>query len=448
MCNMKTANFLFVILSIVFFSCSNDDDEQPIQEIDNNIQLTEILKKEMLPLSTNEPLGWKDSELTFLDAFKNKSIVALGEATHGTAEFFEAKHRIYKYLVENLGFRVFAIEADYGESIFFNDAIQQGKTDTIEYLMNTRMGFWTWKTEEVKDMLEWMCNYNKDKGDNDKVHYVGIDCQTNRYDPALFEMFLDRADAPFNDNARVVMDDIRTYNQSNYNMGESSFGYLLDKLETIVDSLDYYQSELETATSEWEFSLYRQMVVKMRQTTEVRYHSKKGTEINYRDKYMAENAAWAFNTYNYGKVVVWAHNGHIANNGEYWQGASMGNHLSEQFAEDYGTVGFLFSKGSFTAVEQKDGEFSGLKSHTISSKPKKGSLNAIMYDAEQVVFSIDIDELMEYQEWELAFSGGIEYFQIGAAFSGSTGNYYGKCYSGFFDKIIYIDNSTASVLLE
>ena len=52
-------------------------------------------------------------------------LIGLGEATHGTAEFFKAKGRIFKYLAEHHNFKIFAIEADVGESILINQAIQQ-----------------------------------------------------------------------------------------------------------------------------------------------------------------------------------------------------------------------------------------------------------------------------------------------------------------------------------
>ncbi len=119
--------------------------------------------------------------MRFIDPFADKPFIALGEATHGTADFFIAKHRIFKYLVENHNFRVFAFEADFGESLFLNDAIQEGRVDDLRDLMKDKMRFWTWKTEEVLDLLEWMCTYNMDKPDEEKLQYIGIDCQYNSY---------------------------------------------------------------------------------------------------------------------------------------------------------------------------------------------------------------------------------------------------------------------------
>lgn len=170
---------LLVFLTI--WSCTKTPDGP---ELDPDTQaLVDILLDELEPLS-DHPLGWEDQDLRWLDPLVNKSVVGLGEATHGTAEFFEAKHRIFRYLMENHGYKVYAFEADFGESIYIDEAIQKGNAGEIGSLMNAKMHFWTWKTEEVKALLEWMCTYNQGKAEEDKIHYVGVDCQFNTYPPA------------------------------------------------------------------------------------------------------------------------------------------------------------------------------------------------------------------------------------------------------------------------
>ncbi len=91
------------------------------RKTDTDTALIQDLADNLDPFSTRNPFDWTDSELTFLDNVANAQIVGVGEATHGTKEFFEAKHRIFQYLVENHGYKVFAIEADVRESIYLND---------------------------------------------------------------------------------------------------------------------------------------------------------------------------------------------------------------------------------------------------------------------------------------------------------------------------------------
>lgn len=129
---------LLVLITIAIISCNKNQNKNNLDL--QTASLTQALEHEIYPLTEN-PLKWKNNDLGFLDSIADKSIVALGEATHGTAEFFNAKHRIFKYLVEKHNFKIFAFEADFGESIFINDAIQRGAKNEIEELMKTKMHF-------------------------------------------------------------------------------------------------------------------------------------------------------------------------------------------------------------------------------------------------------------------------------------------------------------------
>src|SRR5688500_202128 len=151
---MKNVIFILIVaLGISLFACKDDDPEiDPV-----TASLIETLDHELMPLSS-DPAQWTDEQLVFLDDVSDRAIVGLGEATHGSSEFFKAKHRMLKYLVENHGFRIFAIEADFGESIFLNQAVLSSDKSQIESLMKNKMHFWTWRTDEVRDLLYWMCD--------------------------------------------------------------------------------------------------------------------------------------------------------------------------------------------------------------------------------------------------------------------------------------------------
>jgi len=76
--------------------------------------VSEALKKEMVPLKTVQAKsGFEDME-PLKEVLKDKQIVAMGEATHGTSDFFKMKHRMFEFLVEEMDFRVFAIEGEFG----------------------------------------------------------------------------------------------------------------------------------------------------------------------------------------------------------------------------------------------------------------------------------------------------------------------------------------------
>ena len=93
---------LFLMLAVS--ACADKEDSRPSEQQELTEQqklLVQELNQWIIPLN-NSPLLLTDSDLSFLDNLSNSKLVALGEATHGTKEFFQMKHRIFKYLVENL----------------------------------------------------------------------------------------------------------------------------------------------------------------------------------------------------------------------------------------------------------------------------------------------------------------------------------------------------------
>ena len=114
-----------------------------------------------------------DELLPLVNLFKDKKVIGMGEATHGTKEFFTMKAKMFKFLATHCGFKVFSIEAPYGGTLKVNDYVLNGKGTVLSAMR--KMQFWTWYTEEVKELIEWMRNYNKDKPDNEKLMFLGFD---------------------------------------------------------------------------------------------------------------------------------------------------------------------------------------------------------------------------------------------------------------------------------
>lgn len=99
-------------------------------------------------------------------------IVSLGEGTHGTRDFFEMKARILRFLVEEMGFNTFAIEATWPESRRIDHYVRTGEGDPRVFL--SALYFWTWNTESVLEMIEWMREHNEGGGD---IGFHGFDMQ-------------------------------------------------------------------------------------------------------------------------------------------------------------------------------------------------------------------------------------------------------------------------------
>lgn len=432
-----------VLIPILTFACNKEQEPQldPVTE-----SLVEALDSELTPLGP-EPNQWADEELKFLDEVSGRPIVALGEATHGTSEFFDTKYRVFKYLVENHGFKIFAIEADFGESILINQAVLAGDKNQIEDLMKTRMHFWTWRTREVRNLLVWMCDYNVGKPDAEKVQYWGFDCQFNTYHPDMVRSNLEPANVSFASFAYELLDEAKSATAARFeSYSSSAFDEYLGKVNALKDSIARYKEDITTVITEERYALTVQLVEVIRQVSEVTYYNAKQTATkNYRDEYMAKNANWLNEYFSGAKMVVWAHNGHIANYPDF--GGSMGHHLRTEFGEDYETIGFVFAKGSFTAVTQSGDQFLGLNTQTIKDEPKQGTLPYLMSLAKEPVFSVRISDLESHSEWKSKFQNGIQFFQIGAVYNNKPGSYYEPFKANDFDQLIFFRETTAAAQL-
>jgi erythromycin esterase-like protein len=112
---------------------------------------------------------------------KEKRIVALGEATHGTSEFFRMKHRLLEFLVREMGFQHFGMELSPADGQLINAYITGEVPDLPQVL------YWPWATAEVREMLDWMRAYNADPTLPHPLTFHGIDPIVGQRDAEMAE---------------------------------------------------------------------------------------------------------------------------------------------------------------------------------------------------------------------------------------------------------------------
>ncbi len=162
---MKTPRILVVTLLLLA-------GLPPVDATDDSV--VEWIRAHAVPLKTVEA-GHGFSDMGPLKSIVGDArIVSLGEATHGTREFFQLKHRMLEFLASQMGFTIFSIEANMPEAYRLNDYVLNGNGDPAKLLKG--MYFWTWDTEEVLDMIRWMREFNK--SGRGHIEFTGFDMQT------------------------------------------------------------------------------------------------------------------------------------------------------------------------------------------------------------------------------------------------------------------------------
>ncbi len=118
------------------------------------------------------------------------SVVALGESYHTVGDYYRLKHRVFRYLVEEMGFRVFAFENNWQAAERIDEYVQTcagGPSQIVGFLHPV------WQSTEVTDLLEWMCEWNRDhSAPADKISFVGFDIQGPWEDAPTLITFLGR----------------------------------------------------------------------------------------------------------------------------------------------------------------------------------------------------------------------------------------------------------------
>lgn len=144
-------------------------------------------------------------------------IVALGEATHGTREFFQLKHRMLEFLATEMGFTIFSIEANMPEAYRLNDFVLHGKGDPAALLRG--MGFSVWDTQEVLDMIVWMREFNK--SGNGRLQFTGFDMQSPDLALETVGNFVAGAEPAYRDSLRQATDLAR---RTSADLSRAAFG--------------------------------------------------------------------------------------------------------------------------------------------------------------------------------------------------------------------------------
>ena len=307
-------------------------------------------------------------------------VVALGEATHGTREFFQIKHRILEYLVAEKGFTVFAIEANLPEAEAVNDYVLTGRGDPKKALAG--MYFWTWNTEEVLAMIEWMRAWNADPRHRRKVTFYGVDMQVAPVAVEKLLTYLGAVDPAEASTARGLLAPLATADSAR--SGASKAG-LRDGVAALIARLDRHRKVWSKKGGARAWLLARRHAVIVEQFLELSADGNGGYAV--RDRAMADNLRWIADEAEPGaRVVLWAHNGHVSKVG-YSGVASMGVHLERTYGDQHIVVGFAFGDGSFQAVGGQTRD--GVAERTVGPPPA-GSFDATLRRTGLPLLALDL----------------------------------------------------------
>jgi len=337
-----------------------------------------------IPIDSISPQSAFDDLRPLQSTIGNARIVAMGEATHGTHEFFQLKHRMLEFLVERMGFTVFGIEANWPESLAVNDYVLNGNGDPAEALAG--LYFWTWNTKEVPDMIQWMRAYNQDPMHARKVKFFGFDMQVARVAVANVEVYLQKVDREEAKVASAILAPLGdAVGEREYaNKSEEFRHKTAEGVKSLLTQLDNLKRVYVDSSSLEEWRLARHNLEIVRQAEEMHSAGPTG-QFSARDRSMAENVKWILENEAPGsKIMLWAHNGHVSTL-PIGAGESMGMALRGSYGKEMVVCGFSFDHGSFQAIQSGK----GLREFTVAPAIP-GSLDSALAATGIPVFAIDL----------------------------------------------------------
>jgi len=314
-------------------------------------------KKHAIPIKTVEAQnGFGDLQPLKLIVGRSR-VVGMGEATHGTREFFQFKHRMFEFLVQEMGFTAIAFEAGFPQATKLNDYVLGGGGDGPTIVR--KVGTWLWNTEEVVSLVEWMRDYNLRPSTVHKVKFYGFDMQ--EMEPALREAltYLKTVDAEQWLSFQAFAAQAEDFKPGKV-IARQKLVEAKATLRRLLACFDTHQARFtETGGGrEWRHAV---------QNTRVALQSMallENDKDDVRDAAMAENVQWILREEGAaGRIMLWAHNAHLSHPPEVLWGllpadmtrafTPMGTRLRKIMGPDYTAFGFAFNQGGFRAQPVK-----------------------------------------------------------------------------------------------
>jgi erythromycin esterase len=410
--NMKKTTITFITAAILFTTAAKNAaaqsasdatgsasspaaDNSPVKSVPVKADSTAVafsgLTADNLHLTTLKNYGaFKKTVAPLIGKMGMRKIVGLGEGTHGTAEFYKLRYWITRLLVEEKGFNHIAFENDFSDCWFLNKELQSGKD--LNGLMK-KYFLSIWQNEEVKELLYWLKDYNSRHAKKvriDGLDYVMLGTDVNMLKDVLNNNITETMRSPVADltKAAALQDaawEAMNKDGSQINMDAlSKSGYqaylTAESLDKDIQAMNLpagikENSRLALDNLKQGFAVFYTMVTK---TTEVS-----------RDSCMALTAA-ALLKHPDDKMIIWAHNGHVAKNPIY-NGVvgGAGGHLAKMYPHNYFVLGTGTATGTFAATtESRDTYTNPMLPYQLET-PIEGSWEELFSSTGRAAFYFD-----------------------------------------------------------
>jgi erythromycin esterase-like protein len=315
-----------------------------------------------------------DGLAPLLEEIGDARLVLIGEATHGTHEFYRTRAELTRALISTRGFNLVAVEADWPDAYRVNQWVRHAVTESeAETALAdfTRFPRWMWRNREVVAFIHWLRMHNASQPAASRVGFYGLDLYSLHASIEAVLTYLKKVDPPGAERARYRYGCFEHFGEDTQAYGyAASFGLSRSCEDDVVAQLvdlrhraaEYARRDGRIAADEYFFAEQNARLVR---NAEQYYRSMFGGRVeswNVRDTHMMETLealiAHVQQTTGGARAIVWAHNSHLGDARATQMGESGELNLGQLVRQKYGPksflVGFTTHAGSVTAASNWD----------------------------------------------------------------------------------------------
>jgi len=299
------------------------------------------------------------------DRYADARVVLLGEASHGTSEFYRARAAITRRLVERHGFTIVALEADWPDAATLDRIVRHREPREGEEKAFARFPTWMWRNREFDHFVRWLHGHNKGRDRQEMAGLFGLDLYNLSASMRAVIDYLESVDPKLAAEARERYQCLSPYsrNPAAYGRLAMSTGYAFCRDEVVAMLKQLLEQRLElvaTDGEEWLDALANANLVKNAEAYYRVMYVGSEESWNLRDGHMFETLCALLDSRGpQSKAIVWAHNSHIGDARYTEMGMSrgelnIGQLAKQKFGEKAHNIGFGTHAGFVAAADNWD----------------------------------------------------------------------------------------------
>ncbi|MFP5329333.1 MAG: erythromycin esterase family protein [Alphaproteobacteria bacterium] len=314
-----------------------------------------------------EPLPDIDDDrfAAFFDRYSDARVVLLGEASHGTSEFYRARAEISKRLIAHHGFNIVAVEADWPDAATIDRYVRHRRKREGETRAFERFPTWMWRNREMDGFIRWLRRHNNGRQYEEMTGFYGLDLYNLQASMRAVIDFLSREDPEAARVAKTRYGCLEPWAENPARYGANAlyegYGRCEEPVVAMLAELMKRNFDcLSEECDEWLDAASNARLVKNAEAYyRVMYHGA-AESWNLRDTHMFEALVQLLEAKGpKSKAIVWAHNSHIGNAaftemGQARGELNIGQLVKERFDSQARLIGFGTHTGTVAAADDWD----------------------------------------------------------------------------------------------